>query len=99
MTTMKPKNSLIFTEMCRVGASGDYLRIECAQCFARCSFAFLSMEGDIPNARITCPNHGTLWNGKVDGYDIVATHEALVKEKEWRRRRNISRSLRERKRG
>jgi hypothetical protein len=59
------------------GASGDYLRIECNQCGERCEFAFLGFDPSIPLARVTCKTHGVLWEGKIDGYDIVETHEAL----------------------
>jgi hypothetical protein len=59
------------------GASGDYLRLECAECQERCEFAFLGFDPTVPTARITCPKHGVLWEGKIDGYDIVETHKAL----------------------
>jgi hypothetical protein len=70
------RNSNIDTPLFSGGGSGDYLRLECNQCRELCSFAFLGFDPTIPLARVTCPNHGTLWEGKVDGFDIVATSEA-----------------------
>jgi len=69
-------NSMIYTPLFTGGGSGDYLRLECNKCKERCEFAFLGFDPSIPLGRVTCPTHGTLWEGKIDGYDIVATHNA-----------------------
>ena len=87
---------MINTFLFHGGASGDYLRIECAKCNVRCDFAFKGFDPFVPLATIICPNHGKLWEGKIDGYDAVATDQALVKNKELRRRENIARSIRAR---
>ena len=64
-------NSQINTPLFSGGASGDYLRVECNKCKDRCSLAFLGFDPVIPLIRVSCPTHGVLWEGKVDGYDIV----------------------------
>ena len=63
------EHSLINRTLFSGGASGDYLRLECNRCKERCSFSFLGFDPSIPLVRVICPTHGTLWEGKVDGYD------------------------------
>ena len=69
--------SMIHDPQYRLGASGDYLRIECGICSALCTFRFKGFDPSIPLVEIICPEHGSIGNWKMDGYDPVGS------VKEW----------------
>jgi len=66
-------NSMIHEPKFHLGASGDYLRIECTKCNERCTFKFKGFDPAIPLAEIICPVHGSIGTWKIDGYDPVGS--------------------------
>lgn len=46
---------------------GDYVHIVCAKCQQLCFVHYLGLDPSIPLLKITCPSHGPIWSGKLEG--------------------------------